>query len=213
MSTPSTLVFERTVFDVVDRDGQPWLRAAQIAQALGYSRADRISEIYRRHADEFTQAMTETVNLTVSGNLQKTERIFSPRGAHLLGMFAHTAKAAEFRRWVLEGKAAPARPPRPQRPEARPAAAQGDLFETAALPQAALAELALLRQLQATQARLVQLLEERLRPKKRARRPQLTLEEIRRARRLHAQGMSNADIARHMGRSPATIGLLLRDLH
>jgi hypothetical protein len=37
-------------------------------------------------------------------------RIFSLRGAHLLGMFARTARAAEFRRWVLdilEGVVAP----------------------------------------------------------------------------------------------------------
>ncbi|MNQ82204.1 hypothetical protein D3C85_972510 [compost metagenome] len=46
--------------------------------------------------------MTETVKLTVSGNLQKEVRIFSLRGAHLLAMFARTEVAKEFRRWVLD---------------------------------------------------------------------------------------------------------------
>lgn len=46
--------------------------------------------------------MTETLNLSVSGNYQKTIRIFSLRGAHLIAMFARTPLAKEFRRWVLD---------------------------------------------------------------------------------------------------------------
>lgn len=98
----SKLAFRDTEFDVVDRDGRPWLQAAQIANALGYAREDAISRIYARNANEFTPCMTETVKLTVSGNLQKEVRIFSLRGAHLLGMFARTERAAEFRHWVLD---------------------------------------------------------------------------------------------------------------
>ena len=36
------------------------------------------------------------------GNLSTDVRLFSLRGAHLLGMFARTAKGQEFRRWVLD---------------------------------------------------------------------------------------------------------------
>ncbi|SEI41655.1 BRO family, N-terminal domain [Azotobacter beijerinckii] len=97
-----SLVFHHTQFEIVDRNGQPWLQAAQIAKALGYAREDAISRIYSRNADEFTPCMSETVNLTVSGNLQKEVRIFSLRGAHLLAMFARTDVAKEFRRWVLD---------------------------------------------------------------------------------------------------------------
>ncbi|HEH8465569.1 TPA: hypothetical protein SH274_001811 [Pseudomonas aeruginosa] len=107
------LAFHNTQFDIVDRDGQPWLQAAQIAKALGYAREDAISRIFSRNADEFTPCMSQTVNLTVSGNLQKEVRIFSLRGAHLLAMFARTKVAKEFRHWaldVLEGEAeAPAK--------------------------------------------------------------------------------------------------------
>ncbi|WP_089168474.1 BRO-N domain-containing protein [Azotobacter chroococcum] len=96
------LTFRDTQLDITDRDGQPWLQGAQIACALGYASEDAISRIYRRNADEFTPCMTETVKLTVSGNLQKEVRIFSLRGAHLLAMFARTEVAKEFRRWVLD---------------------------------------------------------------------------------------------------------------
>lgn len=105
------LQFRNTAFDIIDRDGTPWLQSSQIAEALGYSRSDKISEIYARHADEFTEEMTLTLKLRVSqngGQLQREVRIFSPRGCYALGMFARTPVAAEFRKWVLdvlEGKA------------------------------------------------------------------------------------------------------------
>lgn len=96
------LTFRDTQFDITDRKGQPWLQSTQIASALGYASEDAVSRIYRRNSDEFTPCMTETVKLTVSGNLQKEVRIFSLRGAHLLAMFARTEVAKEFRRWVLD---------------------------------------------------------------------------------------------------------------
>lgn len=111
------LNFEGTAFNVLDHHGKVWLRAADIAEALGYSRSDKISRIYRRHAREFTPDMTAVVEAPdlehtkgVPGDLEprsgvagqnRTTRIFSLRGAHLLGMLARTAKAAAFRVWVL----------------------------------------------------------------------------------------------------------------
>lgn len=96
------LAFHNTQFDIVDRNGQSWLRSPQIAEALGYADPSSINRIYARHAKEFTSAMTGSVKLTdPNGDLQDT-RIFSLRGAHLLGMFARTAVAQEFRRWVLD---------------------------------------------------------------------------------------------------------------
>lgn len=209
MTVPA-LVFDDTVFTVVDRDGQPWLRGAEIARALGYAREDAVSRIYSRKADEFSEEMSQTVNLTVSqngGQLQREIRIFSLRGAHLLGMFANTPPAKRFRRWVLdvlEGKAQPAR-------AAQAAPQQGDLFGGNGLQP--FDELALLRQLNAAQARLVELLEIQIRGKKRNRPQPLTVEEIKLARSLKSQGVSQSAIARHMGRSQATISLILRDLH
>lgn len=99
---PEALSFNGTTFDVVERGGKQWLQAADIARALGYAREDAVSRIYERNADEFSSDMSETVKLTVSGNLKKEARIFSLRGAHLLAMFARTKVAKAFRKWVLD---------------------------------------------------------------------------------------------------------------
>jgi prophage antirepressor-like protein len=112
--TNTTLTFQSTTFDVIDRNGQPWLRSPQIADALGYGDGSSINRIYARHTNEFTDAMTASVKLTDPNSGEQETRIFSPRGCHALGMFARTKVAKAFRVWVLdvlEGKAAiPARP-------------------------------------------------------------------------------------------------------
>lgn len=106
----SALVFQETKFEVVEFDGEPGLRGAQIALALGYKNPENaIKDLYNRNAAEFTEHMTQVIDLPSVGGIQKT-RIFSLRGAHLLGMLASTAKAMDFRRWVLDildGRVAP----------------------------------------------------------------------------------------------------------
>lgn len=126
--TNTSLVFQNTQFDIVDRVGHPWLKSAQIALALGYSREDSISRIYDRNKDEFTDTMTAVVKVPdldrqFGGPGQNREvRIFSLRGCYAIGMFARTAKAKEFRRWVLdvlEGVTAPSEPVKPCLPPPR----------------------------------------------------------------------------------------------
>lgn len=106
MNASAALVFRDTTFHPVVRNNQPWLTAVDLAKALGYARVDSISRIYDRNKDEFTTAMTQTVKLTVSGEINglqhKMMRIFSLRGAHLIAMFAKTKIAKEFRKWVLD---------------------------------------------------------------------------------------------------------------
>ncbi len=96
-----TLCFNDVQFDVIPQNSQPWIRSPQIAEALGYGQANRINDLYSRHADEFTDAMTAVVTLPTEGGPQET-RIFSLRGCHLLAMFARTPVAKAFRRWVLD---------------------------------------------------------------------------------------------------------------
>lgn len=101
---PATLTFESTTLDVIDIDHEVWLRGPQIGGALGYAPEkanDAIQKIYTRHADEFTDKMTRLVTLPTPGG-EQTVRVFSLRGAHLIGMFARTGRAAAFRRWVLD---------------------------------------------------------------------------------------------------------------
>lgn len=91
---------------IQQNDDQIWITSSQLAEALGYARSDKITQIYNRNSDEFTQGMTLTLNLRVkgfgNGNTEKETRIFSLRGAHLIAMFARTPVAKEFRKWVLD---------------------------------------------------------------------------------------------------------------
>lgn len=95
------LSFQSTSFDAVDQNGQPWLQARQIGQALGYSRPDAVLNVYERNKDEFLPTMTATIEMMVGGNAVPV-RIFSLRGCYALGMFARTPKAKEFRVWALD---------------------------------------------------------------------------------------------------------------
>ena len=98
-----TLSFQSTQFDLVEHiNGETWLRGSQVGDALGYEDAARsVGQLFDRNAAEFTDKMTALVKLPTAGGVQEV-RIFSLRGAHLLGMFARTERAAEFRRWVLD---------------------------------------------------------------------------------------------------------------
>jgi prophage antirepressor-like protein len=95
------LQFHNTNFAYMEMAGQKWLTAAEVGQALEYADDKAIHRIFNRHADEFTQQMTGVVKVTTPGGRQDM-RVFSLRGAHLIGMFARTPKAKEFRRWVLD---------------------------------------------------------------------------------------------------------------
>ncbi len=88
-----------------------------LARALGYSRADVIGRLYRANRSEFTDEMAHTIEMMLRGQVAaRPVRIFSPRGCHLIAMFARTDRAKEFRRWVLdvlEGLEKPAPAPAP----------------------------------------------------------------------------------------------------
>ena len=83
-----------------------WLTSSDIAKALGYASSKSVSTIYSRNSDEFTSSMSMVIKMMTNGinnNLrEKSVRVFSLRGCHLIAMFATTAKAKEFRRWVLD---------------------------------------------------------------------------------------------------------------
>ena len=104
-----SLCFNDFTFSPVRRNNQPWFRSSEIARALGYKREDKITQIYQRNADEFTEGMTQLVEISteprneVLGNFGTGRaRIFSLRGCYALAMFARTPVAKAFRRWVLD---------------------------------------------------------------------------------------------------------------
>ena len=100
-SALTTLRFQEIDFDVVEIHGQAWLSLPQIEGALGYAHAGKaLSNLYERNADEFNDDMTQLLELPTACGIRQT-RIFSLRGAHLLGMLARTEIAKAFRRRVL----------------------------------------------------------------------------------------------------------------
>ena len=96
------LMFHSTAVQSVNHNNQIWITSTELAKLLQYSRTDKVTQIYNRNSDEFTSKMTETLKMRLSGNLQKSVRIFSLRGAHLIAMFANTEIAKEVRKWLLD---------------------------------------------------------------------------------------------------------------
>lgn len=90
----------------VEQMNDIWLTSSDIAKALGYASSKSVSTIYSRNSDEFTDAMSMVIKMKTNGinnNLrEKSVRVFSLRGCHLIAMFATTTIAKEFRRWVLD---------------------------------------------------------------------------------------------------------------
>ena len=99
-----SLCFNDFTFSPIIRDNQPWIRATELARALGYGRENQVSRLYRNNADEFTPDMTQLVEITAQpqNGAEGRARIFSLRGCHLLAMFARTPVAKAFRKWVLD---------------------------------------------------------------------------------------------------------------
>ena len=98
----TSLTFQNTKLSVINQNNQIWLSALDVGKSLGYSQpVVGVTKIYDRHHDEFTEKMTALIEMPTAGGLQKV-RIFSLRGAHLIGMFSHTKIAKDFRKWVLD---------------------------------------------------------------------------------------------------------------
>ena len=102
------LTFNDVTFSPVSVQNSLWIRATELALALGYKRPDILTKLYNQNADEFTPEMTQVIEIVdntdsvFSRNLQNKVRIFSLRGCHLLAMFSRTPVAKAFRVWVLD---------------------------------------------------------------------------------------------------------------
>ncbi|MDC4508854.1 BRO family protein [Acinetobacter baumannii] len=89
-----------TLHPIQQNDEQVWITSSELAQVLGYKQENAVSKIFNRNSDEFTENMTRLINNPKLPNLGM--RVFSLRGCHLIAMFAKTAIAKEFRKWVLD---------------------------------------------------------------------------------------------------------------
>lgn len=101
------LTFNDITLTPIPHQNSLWIRAAELARALGYSDDSIVSRLYRKHSDEFTPEMTQLIGIRAEdqngllGNSGRC-RIFSLRGCHLVAMFARTPVAKAFRKWVLD---------------------------------------------------------------------------------------------------------------
>ena len=194
--------------EILDHAGKKWLTAEQIGRALGYDESNArkgVLKLYERHGDEFTEADTFVVTLTTNSRGNPTTRIFSDTGCIKLGFFANTARAKDFRTWaakVLAGH--PAVVPAPTSVESR----LDRLEATTATLAGHMAQLVEVSYQQAKKldvtARYIGLLEINQKGKVRITR---TVEA--QVLALKAQGMPQADIARLLRISQATVSLLV----
>ena len=97
-----SLTFNGVVLMPLSLGGQLWFRSSELARALGYKDENSVRRIYERNADEFTDDMTQVIEILDTVNLTVRVRIFSLRGCHLLAMFAQTPVAKVFCKWVLD---------------------------------------------------------------------------------------------------------------
>lgn len=116
MQQISLAEFHGTPVSVIDHAGRKWLTAEEAGLALGYAEANArigISNLYNRHADEFTEADSIVINLITNSRGNPNARLFSDTGCIKLGFFAATPRAKEFRAWasrVLAGHQPAAQP-------------------------------------------------------------------------------------------------------
>ena len=65
------LSFNNVDLTTIDRnDGQLWVTSADLAKALNYKRSDRVTQIYNRNADEFTDSMSGIISSPQNPNLR-----------------------------------------------------------------------------------------------------------------------------------------------
>ncbi|QJU39038.1 BRO family protein [Serratia marcescens] len=97
---------EHTVTAFDNGDGKIWFTAEVLAELLGYKDVKQVNKIFNRHKDEFTGSMTVLTKVTMNGinnSLREVDtRLFSPRGAHLIGMVSRTKVAKDLRHWMLD---------------------------------------------------------------------------------------------------------------
>jgi len=85
----------------IERDGELWFTAKDIARGLGYPDARRINDLYNRNKDELEEFSVVCKLQTTDGKSYNT-RVFSEEGLYLICMFARTEKAKEFRKSVAK---------------------------------------------------------------------------------------------------------------
>lgn len=93
----NSVQFNNHNIELIQHNNQKYMTKDQIGLALEYADTDKVSHLYNAHKSEFDEEMSCLIK-----HGRTRVRIFNREGAWLIGMFARTEKAAEFRKWVLK---------------------------------------------------------------------------------------------------------------
>lgn len=96
------LEFDGTIFEVLDRNGPPWLPAGQIGAALRLDDGEAaLLDLHQCHWYEFTETLFARLPAETPAG-PKAVPAFSPLGAYVAATLADTPVAPRFRRWLLD---------------------------------------------------------------------------------------------------------------
>ena len=87
--------FDNKQISVIEYNNEKWLSSVDIAKVLNFAKPNAVTKIYNNHKKEFDDGLSCLPKLGKA-------RCFNREGAWLIGMFARTPKAVEFRKWVLK---------------------------------------------------------------------------------------------------------------
>lgn len=91
--------FEDVDMAILDKDGQRWVTAKQLAEALGYDDHRALIRLIDRHPEEFKDK-TLVVKLTTSHTNSPGDMIINYFGVIRVGMLSDAPRAPRFRDWA-----------------------------------------------------------------------------------------------------------------
>lgn len=197
----SLAVFHGTPVTLIDHASRKWLTSKEVGLCLGYAEANAgtgISNLYKRHEDEFTETDTCTIKLMGQGQIRET-RVYSDTGCIKLGFFANTARAKKFRTWASQALATRQAEPAPAPLDPNLSRLAGDMADLARGMKT------ILTQMNVT-GRYIGLLEMNQQGRQR-----VTPAIRRQVLALKGEGMNNADIGRLLRISRTTVSLIVND--
>ena len=90
--------FHNVEFEIVDHCGEKWITLDRVAEALGYSHRDKLTQLMRRNHLEFER---KTFTLNLSGNQGgRPQTVINYHGVIRAAFLATTKHSREFRDWA-----------------------------------------------------------------------------------------------------------------
>ena len=193
MTQPIPFSFQSHQLRIVERNGEPWFIAKDVAEILEYSHTPHMLRIL----DEDEKGVHIVDRTSSGGNPEMA--IISESGLYHAIFLSRKPQAKAFRRWVTEEVL----------PQIRKTG--GYRQDDTAKHDVLIQRVELLEEMLDLYRFKAQVLTERTRPKPK-RRPSepVTDEEVAQIRQMAAEGLGVCEIARQIGRSSATVSFILR---